>query len=151
MKTFQLVVDVRATDEFGDAPAFAAIEVTPEFLARLCELSELCKRYALESVNVSSGQVTWQRSDEFRITGDSLRVYGEDFWFEAYPKHAYYQIETAAVCIPDLIKAAGDGDEGTQGGFYGDLEFHDGILFGGGYPSDLVEIYQDAMEKEEAV
>lgn len=141
MKTVQMVVEVHATNEFGDTPQFAVVELTPAFFERLGELSALCRRYGLESVSVSAGPASWHREEELRITGDSLRVFGDMFWFEAYPKHGNYQIETQSVNIPaltDITRDPGKQRDDTSG-----LEFHDDFLIASSFPEELAARYHE--------
>ena len=46
----KLVVKVYATSEYGDAPSFAVIDVTPELVAHLNHLSEVCAGNGLSQV-----------------------------------------------------------------------------------------------------
>lgn len=141
MKNVQLIMEVHATDEFCDAPEFAVMEITQDFLERLGVLSTLCKSNGLESVSVSAGPARWHREDELRITGDSLRVFGDVFWFEAYPKHGNYQVETQSVDIPaltDIVRDPGKQREDTPG-----LEFHDGFLIASSFSEELAATYHE--------
>lgn len=141
MKTVQLMMEVHATVEFGDSPEFAVVEITQDFLDRLGVLSALCKSNGLESVSVSAGPASWHREEELRITGDSLRVFGDVFWFEAYPKHGNYQIETQSVDIPALTDIAHD--PGKQRDATSGLEFHDGFLIASSFPEELAARYHE--------
>ncbi len=141
MKTVQLMMEVHATVEFGDSPEFAVVEITQDFLDRLGVLSALCKSNGLESVSVSAGPASWHREEELRITGDSLRVFGDMFWFEAYPKHGNYQIETQSVNIPaltDITRDPGKQRDDTSG-----LEFHDDFLIASSFPEELAARYHE--------
>lgn len=148
MKSVQLVVDVHATDEYGDAPEFAVIEVTLALLGRLADLSRLCKLHGLESVSVTAGPTTWHREEELRITGDSLRIFGDVFWFEAYPKHAHYRVETSSIDIQALTRLCSDA--GKQADPIGEMAFIDGVLYRSSYPDDLAAAYREASEEEAA-
>jgi len=141
MKTVQLMMDVHATDEFGDAPEFAVVEITQDFLERLGVLSALCKRNGLESVSVSAGPASWHREEELRISGDSLRVFGDVFWFEAYPKYGNYHVETQSVDIPALADIARD--PGKQRDATSGLEFHDGFLIASSFPEEVAARYHE--------
>ncbi|MBC2731196.1 hypothetical protein [Thiobacillus sp.] len=141
MKTVQLMMEVHATVEFGDSPEFAVVEITQDLLERLGVLSALCKSNGLESVSVSAGPASWHREEELRITGDSLRVFGDVFWFEAYPKHGNYQIETQSVDIPALTDIAHD--PGKQRDATSGLEFHDGFLIASSFPEELAARYHE--------
>jgi len=103
---FTLVVESHPINEFDDGPAYAEIRVTPQFVERLLRLSKLCKERGLESVTTDDAVDRWDQEDELRIIGNSLRVYRNDFCFEAYPKHADYNVETAAIDIASLVSVA---------------------------------------------
>jgi hypothetical protein len=104
---FVLVVRARSTSKYGDGPQYAEIRVTTEFVEHLVRLSRLCKEHRLRSVTAGYAAVDrWDQEDDLRITGDTLRVYGDDFWFEAYPKYGNYTVETVAIDIEDLASVA---------------------------------------------
>jgi hypothetical protein len=63
------------------------------------------------------------------------------FWFEAYPKHGNYQIETQSVDIPALTDIARD--PGKQRDATSGLEFHDGFLIASSFPEELAARYHD--------
>lgn len=106
MKPFELVIDVFTTNEYGDSPAYAVVEVTPLFLDEVARLSELCRAHALTAVEVSASPERWDAEDEFRLQDDALHVQKNVFWFAAYPKHADYDVETRGIDIKDLRKIA---------------------------------------------
>lgn len=103
---FKLVVQAHATSEFGEGPAWAEILITPEFIGRLRRLSRLCQEEGLESVTTAEAPGKWDQEDDLRIRGNSLRVWGDEFWFEAWPKNRDYGIETVPVSIADLATVA---------------------------------------------
>jgi hypothetical protein len=103
---FTLVARAHSTSEYGDGPEYAEIRVTPQFVEQLVRLSRLCKEHGLESVTVRDAVDRWDQEDDLRIRGDTLRVYGGDFWFEAYPKYADYNVETVAISIARLASVA---------------------------------------------
>lgn len=108
---FKLVIDAYAVSEFGDGPAYAEVTVDRTFIDRLVRMCHLCKNSDLESVTVAAAPDRWDNQEELRIRGDSLRVFGNAFWFEAHPKHADYGVETRSIEIDALLKivAAGPG------------------------------------------
>jgi hypothetical protein len=103
---FKLIVEARAVTESGDGPDYAEITVSPLLMERLFDLSRLCDREGLESITVSAKPDKWDQEDALLIHGNSLRVFGDEFWFEAHPKHADYSVETSAIRIADLGSAA---------------------------------------------
>jgi hypothetical protein len=112
-KPFTLVVRARAVSEFVEAPEYAEIHVTPQFVEKLARLSRLCKEHGLRSVTTGDAVERWDQEDELRIRGNSLRIYGDDFWFEAYPKYGNYNVETVAISIADLASVATLSTEGA--------------------------------------
>jgi hypothetical protein len=137
---FTLVVEAHAISEFGDSPKYAKLGVTPGFIEHLLALSNLCQEHQLESVTTNDAVDLWDRGEELRIRGDSLRVLKDAFWFEAYPKHADYNIETRAMILDDLIRV-------VKAGIGGDVPrehfgWSNGTLFYASTPdglSDLIE------------
>jgi hypothetical protein len=123
---FTLVAEARATSQFGlgPGPAYAEIRVTPEFVERLLRLSKLCKEHGLRSVTTDDAVDRWDQEDDLRIRGCSLRVYGGDFWFEAYPKYASYNVETVSIGIADLASVAALSTEGAGFRRVGDKVFY---------------------------
>jgi hypothetical protein len=121
---FTLVVAAQATDEFGEGPDYAEVSVTPGFIEHLLRLSRLCEEHGLESVTTPGAVDRWDREDELRIRGDSLRVWKDTFWFEAYPKHADYNVESAAIDIANLVSVAVLSTEGAYFRRVGDRVFY---------------------------
>ncbi len=112
-KPFKLVVEAYATSEFGEGPEFAVVTVTPEFIDKLVRLRRVCKEHDLESLTIGMAPDMWDQEGDLRIRNNSLRVWGADFWFEAHPKHADYNVETKRISIGDLAFVATLGMEGA--------------------------------------
>jgi hypothetical protein len=121
---FTLVVRARAISEFGEGPDYAEVSVTPEFIEHLLRLSRLCKEHGLESVTTPDAVDRWDQEDELRIRGDSLRVLKDVFWFEAWPKHADYNVETEGIDIASLVSVAVLSTEGDYFRRVGDRVFY---------------------------
>lgn len=142
---FRLVVEAYATDEFGEGPSWAEMTVTPEFLQTLERLRRVCQDENLESVTIPQSPDRWDLEDDLRIRGDSLRVWRDDFWFEAHPKHRDYSVETRSVSIGDLTRVArkiagGDDENPLPEGFLS----RDGIVFySTSDPGELAETYAE--------
>lgn len=149
---FKLVVEAYATDEYGEGPSWAEVTVTPGFLQTLERLRRVCQDEKLESVTVPQGPDRWDLEDDLRIRGDSLRVWRDDFWFEAHPKHRDYSVETRSILIDHLIRvarkiASGDVENPLPDGF----EIRNGIVFyDASYPEDLAGSYFEEAEEESA-
>jgi hypothetical protein len=141
MKNFKLVAEAFALDEYGDGPAFAEIDVDQEFLDRLLALSRVCADNGLESLTVTSSPRRWDGEDELCIVGDSLRVWGDEFWFEAHPKHMDYNVETRGIAISELIRIAHDGESGSAPETTGHACFLwlNGVLFHSSFPEELAD------------
>lgn len=95
----KLVVKVYATSEYGDAPSFAAVDVTPELVAHLNHLSEVCAGNCLSQVQTHNGPDAWDLEDDLRLRGDTLHVDDTRFYYSAYPKHGDYTVETCSLDI----------------------------------------------------
>ncbi|MBU9211666.1 hypothetical protein [Burkholderia multivorans] len=120
---FKLVVEARATSEFMEGPEYAEITVTTGFIENLFRLSRLCDEHGLESVTVPMSPDMWDQEGELRIRGGSLRVWGGEFWFEAWPKNRDYGVETVPVSIADLATVATLGTDGAGFRRVGDKVF----------------------------
>lgn len=149
---FKLVVEAYATDEYGEGPSWADVTVTPEFLQTLERLRRVCQDEKLESVTVPQGPDRWDLEDDLRIRDDSLRVYRDDFWFEAHPKHSDYSVETRSILIDHLVQvarkiASGDAENPLPDGFW----IRNGIVFyDASCPEDLSDSYFEEDEEESA-
>lgn len=152
---FKLVVEAYATDEYGEGPSWAEVTVTPGFLQTLERLRRVCQDEKLESVTVPQGPDRWDLEDDLRIRGDSLRVWRDDFWFEAHPKHRDYSVETRSILIDHMIRvarkiASGDVENPLPDGFL----IREGIVFYDGVrAADLASAYldtEDAQDKPSA-
>jgi hypothetical protein len=142
---FTLVVKAQATDEFGEGPDYAEVSVTPEFIEHLLRLSRLCEEHGLESVTTQDGVNRWDREVELRISGNSLRVWGDTFWFEAWPKHVDYYVETAAIDIANLVSVAVLSTESDYFRRVGDRVFYAGC---DDELDDLIALYEGDGESD---
>lgn len=144
---FKLIVEAYACDEFGDGPAYAVVTVDQPFLDKLVRFSRVCQENGLKSVTGDVGPDRWDGEDELRLRGDSLQVYGDSFWFTAYPKHASYNVETRNIEIGDLLDIA---EAGPGAPVQNDcFRWSDGRLY---YASDpgLVDDLIDMIEESES-
>lgn len=130
---FKLVTAAFAVGEDFDSPAWASMTIDPKFLERLQHLEQIVRANKLESVAVMAGPDQWDQREEMRIRGDSLKVAFPfrdrcSFWYEAYPKHASYSIESRSVYIEDLetlVSLMSSSDRPLPDGFL----LRDGIYF----------------------
>ena len=138
----KLVVKAYATSEYGDSPSFAVVDVTPELVAHLNHLREVCVGNCLSQVQTRNGPDEWDLEDDLRLRGDTLHVDDTGFYYSAYPKHGDYTVETPALDIVWLKELL---DKGEHPYF----KVIDGIAY---YPDseadDLRDMYIDATEGE---
>jgi len=104
-------------------PQWAMIEVSQEFLEELLRLRALVQSSGVDRVQKwgspqwSEGQECVDEDDDeevaLRMDVGMLVVESDRFWYEARPKHADEEVETAGVDIEDLLKVlAGEKVEG---------------------------------------
>lgn len=151
MENFKLVIEARALDDYGDGPDFAVIEVSQTFVDRLIQLSRMCAVNGLESVTVSAGPDEWDQEDKLRISGDSLFVSDDRFWFEAYPKHATFHVETQGMPVDEFVHLALAGSSVVvvaAGIFNDNFKWQDGVLYFSNLPEELVDRYLSRDEQE---
>ena len=118
------------TNEHGESPFYAKLELTPEFLARVEELRKLITNHELSSISVESlAGLTWDSANkDIRLDGDQLVVSAYFFWFETWVKHQDGHVETRLVDFTRLAKLAAS----EQGTHYGS---HD---YGGDTPNEFI-------------
>ena len=144
MNPFRLIVDAFAASEFGEGPSYAEITVDHAFIERLVRLSRVCFDNSLESVAVAEAPERWGNEEDLRIHGSSLRVWGDDFWFEAHPKYADYNVETrgmSVVTLKNIAEAGADADAPDDC-----FKWSNGTLYFTGNPdsvSDLIDMIED--------
>lgn len=144
MENFKLVIEARTLDDYGNAPGFAEIEISQAFIDRLSMLCRVCGFNNLQFVSVCASPDKWDKQEELRISGDSLYVSSERFWYEAYPKHATAAVETWTVPLGNLVQIAQAGSDVaiTEEGIYGEFfRWQDGVLFYSSLPEELADRY----------
>lgn len=99
---FRLVIEAHSVMGEADAPAWAEIIVTPDFVSKILHLRKLCSDEELDIAGVHWSPDRWDREDDLQICPGTLFVTKNEFWFEAYPKHDWGNFETKAVRIADL-------------------------------------------------
>lgn len=144
MKPLKLIVDAYAASEFGDGPSYAEIIVDQAFIERLVRLSRVCFDNDLESVTVANAPDKWDNDDDLRLQGSSLQVWGDNFWFEAYPKHSDYKVETRGMSVTMLKNIA---EAGVDADVPDDcFKWLNGSLYYTGNPdsiSGLIDIHEN--------
>lgn len=92
---------LEASGRFGDCPAFAVLEVTPEFLRHVKRRSVLVETnglaFALEYYTLD-----WERNDVFEMRGEMMWVRSGSIFFRGHPKHSRREAETWCVLIAEL-------------------------------------------------
>lgn len=144
-KPFTLVVDAYACSEYGAGPAYAVIEIGPEFWERIFRLLGLCRTESLASCSEWRGPDRWDGAEDLRLVSDTLVVDRDSFWFTARPKHADYDVETRAVDLEELANAANDRPT-IQPSF----RWSNGTLYYAGDPgllTDLIDMYEHAQQE----
>lgn len=141
MNSFKLVMEVNSNECLSQS-AFAVVEVTQDFLRRVVELRTLCKHNAMQEVSAYWSPDAWDKQEELRLGGDSLVVSDTFFWFEVWPKHSSVVMDTTLVDIECLsaLAEAGTGQSERAG-----MLFHEGILYCGNIPEELMDVYLDTQ------
>ena len=136
----KLYTDVNCTTEFGDGPHYAIVEVTPELVARVKQIETLIEQNDLKSAAIYGGPEKWERENELRLRGDSLKVVSGLCWFTALPKYGDYVVETSAMSISGLEKLlASNGDDRC-----GEFLVKDGVAYLDITPDYVAEIDAEA-------
>ena len=81
--------------------------VDQKFISRLKQLQSVCAEFDLSSVHTVGSPEAWgpgNVQDDLRLTMPELVVGNGAFWFNDYPKHASYQIETNSIGIDNLVE-----------------------------------------------
>lgn len=105
----KLLVNVYACTDEGEAPAWASILITQEFINQLLELKRMGFDKHLDSVAVPSSEVSWAGEEDnfrsFRIRNEELHVSQFGWYFSGDPKHCSYSVETRMIEFPEFFKA----------------------------------------------
>lgn len=144
MELIKMVVEAGSGDAYLQAPQFAVVGISTEFLQRVLELSGICKGRNLQNVSVACSPDEWDNADELRLVDDSLLISGDFFWFEATPKHSASEVFTSLVEISRLIEAVNLGRE------YPDMLLKSGVLYCGSIPEELADTYIECQASEPA-
>lgn len=100
----KLYLQVHATAEFGEAPAYAVCELTDTFVQQIKILREISAQYGLSECRVYA-DVAWSEEFDFSLRGEELVVASKHFWFTAYVKHTDYDVETETMTFDELNAA----------------------------------------------
>jgi hypothetical protein len=129
-----LLVDAKVVNnDVATGPEYATFSLEPALVARLAELRALVEVHNLDHVNVDCFAMDWgpkSISEALLILHSRLCVSSHSFWFQTWPKHASYQIETAAINFDVLEAAMTDEGWGTveKPHYCGDHDAMPGVL-----------------------
>jgi len=104
----RLLVNVYACTDQGDAPPWAAVQITQTFIDELLELKRLGADKGLDSIAVSSSEVSWAGAEDnfgFRIRSEELHVNSFGWYFSGAPKHCNYSGETRMIGFDEFFRA----------------------------------------------
>jgi hypothetical protein len=82
-----LVVETNAGSLSVEAPSFVAVKLTPEFIARLKELQDVCNSHNLTEVRCDVC-LDWESMDSDKLCVPEMVVLSGQFWFTAELKYA---------------------------------------------------------------
>lgn len=116
--------------EFGEGPEWANVSLDAAFLAKLCQLRELCVAHGLSHVAVDQAPTDWKDyagyGSYYNMRDWQLYVTGSRFWFRGTPKHCRYAVETRAVDIAALEALLRAGEGGSEAfAWIGSALYHD--------------------------
>ena len=101
----RLYLSTRCTNEYGESPSYAQVELTPALLERVHTQRALIALHGLMSIT-SRADVRWGNSDKLRLDGDEMTVGQSGFWFQVYVKHQDGHVETEALPFELLTQFA---------------------------------------------
>lgn len=111
---FTVFFEAHSISDYGDSPGWLIVDIDETWLENLARLSRLAADNQLDWVQESAGEY-WDDWERFRLDNELFCVTagGSAYW-ETYPKHANYHIETKAVSVRDLGELLRSGLEGTH-------------------------------------
>ncbi|KWT98280.1 hypothetical protein APY03_0415 [Variovorax sp. WDL1] len=100
-----LYLSAFACDEFGEAPRWAKVTLDQAFMDQLLAMRTRCIEQNLDLQATSAEPEAWQEDGMFprRVSGTAVYVNKGGWWFQGYPKHCNYAIETRMVEIETLL------------------------------------------------
>lgn len=125
---------LEASGRFGDCPAFAVLEVTPEFLRHVRRRSLLVETHGL-AFALEYHALDWERNDIFEMRGEMMWVRSGSFFFRGHPKHSRREVETWCVLIAELEQF---------------LDSNSQVTFFGRNTAMLAEQYNQSVERKDA-
>ncbi len=114
-KSITIVVDAFSTNEYEDAPAYAAFDVNQEFLARIEAVRSVVERLDLAHAGLNAYPEQWgpgEIEESLRLTGCELILDRSGYcYFEAQPKWGQV-IQCRGFDLRELEEAYADGNDG---------------------------------------
>ncbi len=107
-KSITVVMGAYATDDDGDGPSFAYIQVNQGFVDHVEKLVQICSEHKLNAAHFALAP-HWGPGDieeELRLqNGEIVVTANGSFWFTDYPKYGNYHIESRAIDATKLRDA----------------------------------------------
>lgn len=111
---FTLFVEAHAISDYGDSPRWLIFSIDEAWLENLARLSRLADENKLDWVQESACEY-WEDWECYRLDNELFCVTagGSAYW-ESYPKHVGYHIETKSFTVKELGELLRTGLEGTR-------------------------------------
>lgn len=120
--SFTLFIEAHACDDYGDAPNWLAVVINKDWLEHLADLARTAKEHNLSGAEEWDSPF-WQNYDDFRFTAETLNVSQEGaFYWQGYPKHCNYAVETRYLTGPELGKLLSEAIRNDQNVMYHGME-----------------------------
>ncbi len=97
--------DAFADSEWGETPAWAKLELTPQFVARVRAMQKLATERYLSEVR-EWDEPDWAESNVRLLETELVVLPNGYFWYRADVKHVDYSVETQGVQLDDLLEKA---------------------------------------------
>ena len=148
---FDLVLDAFVPGEYSgqDSPLYTTIRITPEFLDRLRQLSDIVRENDLWLVHQDpkAAMPQWSNNDAFEMESDVLGMNGDGVAFvEATPRFGSYRCQSRDFTREDLLEALAHRDEPTQTD--STYQWHEGALIHAGGPRETREIAELWLDEQ---
>lgn len=124
-KPFTLVVAASNTDEFGDSPEWAKVEVNQEFVNSLHKYQTIAIRDSLDA-SINDEPNEW--GGDLRYAFCTLEIDKTCFYFRAAVKHSSEYVETRSIEIKEFFRAI----ENPRDLNVSHMGWADGVLFSEG-------------------
>jgi len=107
MKQFKMIVSSRTRIfDCEEGPFWIEFTVDQSLVFRLQQMAEVCTEFDLVRVEFLMYPDHWENEDEYRLSGHSLCVLSNMFYFKAYHKHSYGVVESDLVHISEIVDFA---------------------------------------------